>query len=259
MSGATPLDDPRLDQLLELARQARHLVVFTGAGISTESGIPDYRSPGGVWTKVDPPTLPEFLSGDQGRRRYWDYYREFFPVFQKARPNQGHLALGRLHAAGRLAGVITQNIDGLHQAGGVPAGRVWELHGNAFASACLGCGQYQTPTAQALEAYVGQGTIPVCPACGGPLKPRTISFGQSLDQRILDQAAQLCARADLLLVVGSSLVVTPAAQLPLLTLRAGGKLGIINQQPTALDSQAALTMPGPAGAILSWLAGRLHI
>ncbi|MFH1061100.1 MAG: Sir2 family NAD-dependent protein deacetylase, partial [Pseudomonadota bacterium] len=125
--------------LTALVRAARSLVVFTGAGISTESGIPDYRSPGGQWTQTSPPTLGEFRSGPAGQRRYWDYYREFFPVFLKARPNPGHLALGRLWAAGRLRGVVTQNIDGLHQAGGVDANAVWELHGNAFMSACLDC------------------------------------------------------------------------------------------------------------------------
>ena len=257
MNSPAPQPQPAWYQLLDLARQARSLAVFSGAGMSTESGIPDYRSPGGVWTKVEPPTLREFLSGLEGRRRYWDYYREFFPVFQRAKPHPGHLALGRLHAAGRLAGVVTQNVDGLHQAGGVPGERVWELHGNVFGSACLGCGRHEVATAQLLEACVVRGVIPQCPLCAGPLKPRTISFGQSLDRQLLAQAAELCSRADLLLVVGSSLVVTPAAELPRITLRQGGQVAILNQQPTNLDHQAAVVIPQPAGTVLSWMAEKL--
>lgn len=254
MSTATYSGDPELSLLLGLVRQAQNLVVFTGAGMSTESGIPDYRSPGGMWTKVEPPTLPEFLSGPQGRQRYWEYYREFFPVFQKAQPNAGHLALGRLYAAGRLQGVVTQNIDGLHQAGGVPAERVWELHGSAYTSVCLSCGRHEVKTELVLGEYIKRGEVPACPLCGGPIKPRTISFGQSLDQRVLSEAAQMCAQADLLLVVGSSLVVTPAADLPRLTLDSGGRLAIVNRQPTGLDRQASVVLARPAGEVLSWIA-----
>lgn len=243
-----------LTRLAGLWRGARSPLVFTGAGVSTQSGIPDYRSPGGQWTRIDPPTFGEFRAGEAGRRRYWRYYQEFFPVIGRARPNPGHLALARLAAAGRLAGVVTQNIDGLHQAAGLAADQVWELHGNAAVSACLDCGRHQAPTAELLARFEREGQAPLCPLCGGALKPRTISFGQNLDEAVLEGAAQACATADLLLVVGSSLVVTPAASLPGLCLEAGGRLAIVNLSPTHLDEQATVLIRAGAAETLAALA-----
>jgi len=230
---------------------ARKLVAFSGAGMSTESGIPDYRSPGGVWSRFQPPVLQEFLADEAARVRYWRFYQETFPAFAAAQPNPGHLALGRLYAQGRLAAVITQNIDGLHIRAGVPAKDVLELHGNAFASACLKCGGCQTQTADLLAGFLGTGLAPNCPRCGGPLKPQTISFGQSLDRALLERAARLAEEADLMLVMGSSLMVTPAADLPRLTLEGGGGLVIINHDPTHLDGSAKLVLRTPAGATLA--------
>jgi len=240
-----------LSRLVQLLEGSRRLVAFTGAGMSTESGIPDYRSPGGVWSRFRPPVIQEFLADHKARERYWRFYAETFPAFQEARPNPGHRALGRLHAEGRLAAVITQNIDGLHARGGVPAQDVLELHGGVFESACLGCGEHEAQTADLLEQFLADGQPPACPRCQGPLKPRTISFGQSLDGEVLERAAGLAAQADLMLVMGSSLVVTPAAQLPEITLAAGGGLIILNRDPTHLDSRADLVLRTPAGETLA--------
>jgi NAD-dependent deacetylase len=240
-----------VQRLAGLLAEARSPAAFTGAGMSTESGIPDYRSPGGVWERFQPPALAEFLASGRARARYWRFYQEFFPAFGEARPNPGHLALGRLYAAGRLAGVATQNIDGLHAAGGVPPEAVWELHGNVFTAGCLGCGAWEADTAELVAEFAASGRPPACGRCGGPVKPRTISFGQGLDRAVLEGAARLCRDADLLLVMGSSLAVTPAADLPRLTLEAGGRVAILNRTPTHLDGRAALVAREPAGAALA--------
>jgi NAD-dependent deacetylase len=237
--------------LAQLLAGAEKLVAFTGAGMSTESGISDYRSPGGAWSRFQPPVLQEFLADAGARERYWRFYQETFPAFEAARPNPGHLALGRLYAEGRLRAVITQNIDGLHIRGGVPAHDVLELHGDAFQSACLECGEFEADTSDLLAGFINSGQVPVCPSCGGPMKPRTISFGQSLDSALLERAAQLAGEADLLLVMGSSLMVTPAADLPRITLGAGGALVILNRDPTHLDDSAKLVLRTPAGATLA--------
>ncbi len=230
---------------------SRHLVAFSGAGMSTESGIPDFRSPGGIWSRHKPTMYHEFLASSEARRRYWRFYLEFFPGFARARPHQGHLALGSLFRAGRLEGVVTQNIDGLHQAAGVDPAAVVELHGNAFRTTCLDCHDYQVETSRVLERVSGGEAEPPCPRCGGRLKPATISFGQSLPSAALARASELCQGADLLLVIGSSLVVTPAADLPRLTLATGGKLAIINREPTPLDDQAVHLVRQPAGEALA--------
>jgi NAD-dependent deacetylase len=238
-------------ELADLMASAGRVVVFSGAGMSTESGIPDYRSPGGLWQRHQPPVYQEFLASDEARVRYWHFYREMYPAFAEAAPNQGHLALGRFYRAGKLRAVVTQNIDGLHQAGGVDPNDVVELHGSAGETECLDCRQHREPTAGVLERFAARGEAPLCPLCHGPLKPRTISFGQSLDQQDLERAAQLCGEADLLLVVGSSLVVTPAAELPRLTLAQSGRLAILNREPTPLDDRAALVLRQPAAPTLA--------
>ncbi|MCF8032651.1 MAG: Sir2 family NAD-dependent protein deacetylase [Desulfarculaceae bacterium] len=249
--------DQKIMDLARLVEQGRGLVVFSGAGMSTESGIPDYRSPGGIWERHRPVMYPEFKAHAWAREDYWRFYQEWFPGFGQAAPNAGHRALGRLHAAGLLRGVVTQNVDGLHQAGGVPSSAVVEVHGNVFDTACLnGCG-HQEPTAEVLERFTRGDKDPACPGCGGVLKPTTISFGQNLDPTALERAAQLCASANPLIVVGSSLVVTPAAELPLAALAAGGALAILNRDPTPLDERAALLFRRPAGEALDALAGAL--
>jgi len=246
--------DEKIAALARLVDQGKKLAVFTGAGMSTESGIPDYRSPGGIWERHKPVMFPDFMAHPWAREDYWRFYQEWFPGFGEAKPNPGHLALGRLWEAGLLKGVVTQNVDGLHQAGGVPASAVVEVHGNVFDTACIdGCG-HQEPTAEVLERFTRGDRDPICTNCGGSLKPTTISFGQMLNPAVLEQAAMLCAMADPLIVVGSSLVVTPAAELPLATLGRGGALAILNRDPTPLDERAALVFRRPAGEALDALA-----
>lgn len=237
--------------LARIIAGAKNMVAFTGAGMSTESGIEDYRSPGGLWSRFKPPAIQEFLADEAARERYWEFYRATFPAFEAAGPNPGHLALGRLYKEGRLNAVITQNIDGLHIRGSVPAEDVLELHGNSSQSACLSCGGSESSTADLLEAFKSTGQAPVCSHCGGPMKPRTISFGQSLDSALLERSAQLAMQADLMLVMGSSLTVSPAADLPRITLQAGGSLVILNRDPTHLDGLAKLVLRTPAGATLA--------
>lgn len=246
--------DEKIEKLADLVIQGGGLVVFTGAGMSTESGIPDYRSPGGIWSRHKPVDFSEFLESPEARQAYWRFYQEWYPGFTKAYPNQGHKALGRLWDAGLLTGVITQNVDGLHQAGGVPDKAVVELHGNVFETRCLDCGRFSEPTADVLGRFRKGHKDPTCPSCGGRLKPATISFGQDLNLRDLELARHLCCEAQPLVVVGSSLVVSPAAELPRYTLGLGHDLVIINQTLTHLDPKAKLLFRRPAGEALAALA-----
>lgn len=238
--------------LADLIGDSRNFVMFTGAGMSTESGIPDFRSPGGLWSRWTPPVFQDFLAKPEARHEYWRFYREMHGVLARAKPNAGHTALGRLFSAGKLKAVVTQNIDGLHQAGGVAGEAVVELHGAILETACVLCGGHREKTEEVLKQIEGEKDAdPACPVCGGPLKPATISFGQSLDEAVLKRAIDLCGQADLILVVGSSLVVQPAAGLPLLTLQNSGRLAIINRDPTPLDHLAALVVHEQSGPVLS--------
>jgi len=244
-----------MEALAKLIENSGNFVVFTGAGMSTESGIPDFRSPGGLWSRWNPPMFQEFMAKAEARSYYWRFYREMFKDLVKAKPNEGHLALGRLFAAGKLKAVVTQNVDGLHQAGGVSPEAVVELHGATALTTCFGCGRHRENTQDVLKRIENQENAdPACPLCGGPLKPATISFGQSLDEAVLKRAIDLCRDADLLLVVGSSLVVQPAAGLPLLTLQNGGRLAVINRESTPMDHLAAMVAHASAGPILSGAA-----
>lgn len=159
--------DEKIKQLADLVTQGGRLVVFTGAGMSTESGIPDYRSPGGIWSRHKPVLFEEFLESPEAREAYWRFYLEWYPGFTKAYPNPGHKALGRLWDAGLLTGVITQNVDSLHQAGGVPDRAVVQLHGNVFETTCLDCGHFSEPTADVLKRFRKGHKDPTCPSCGG--------------------------------------------------------------------------------------------
>ena len=246
--------DQKITQLADLVVQGGGLVVFTGAGMSTESGIPDYRSPGGIWSRHQPVLYPEFLASAEARGNYWRFYQEWYPGFVHAYPNPGHRALGRLWQAGLLTAVITQNVDGLHQSGGVPARAVVELHGNVFETRCLDCGRFREPTSQTLARFAKGEKDPTCPSCGGRLKPATISFGQDLNLRDLELARHLCSEAKPLVVVGSSLEVNPAAELPRYTLAQKGDLVIVNQTLTHLDPKARLVFRRPAGGALEALA-----
>jgi NAD-dependent protein deacetylase/lipoamidase len=234
--------------------QARRAVVFTGAGMSTESGIPDFRSPGGVWSKNQPVYYDEFLRSAKARFEYWRQKAEAADDFLRAEPNVGHHTIARWEQTGRIAGVITQNIDGLHQQAG--SGKVLELHGTARWIACVDCQERFEPL-PLIEAFRAQQAVPPCPTCGGRLKSATISFGQALPADVLDESAELAGSSDLFLAIGSSLVVYPAAGLPDLARRAGAKLVIINRDPTGQDAQAEAVIREPIGATLAQIDAAL--
>lgn len=214
---------------------ARSAVAFTGAGISTESGIPDFRSPGGIWATSQPVYYDEFLRSAAARQEYWRQKAVSHRDFIAATPNAGHRMLARWEQAGRLRGVITQNIDGLHQLAGTA--RLLELHGTARQVACLSCSARYDADAM-VTRFLAECQPPPCPGCGGLLKHATVSFGQSLPTDVLETAVQWSRDADLFLALGSSLVVQPAASLPMLAREQGARLVIINRDPTPLDSLA---------------------
>ncbi|HET8575745.1 MAG TPA: Sir2 family NAD-dependent protein deacetylase [Methylomirabilota bacterium] len=253
------MSDP-LETLAELVSAARRLVAFTGAGVSTESGIPDFRSPGGIWDRFDPNefTYQNFMASEAGRRRYWDLGKQTFPVIRRAEPNPAHHALVTLWRTGRLDCVITQNVDNLHQRAGLPPERVVELHGNATQARCLDCERpYDRAVIQ--EWLEGGVEVPLCdPPCGGVIKPRTIMFGEAMPRRELDEAERRARAADLFLVVGSSLVVYPAASMPLHAKQAGARLAIVNLSETPHDHHADLVIRGSAAAVLSAVVERIQ-
>jgi NAD-dependent deacetylase len=228
-------------------RSADAAVAFTGAGISTESGIPDFRSPQGIWSKASPVYFQDFLRSPAARQEYWRQKSIAHVDFAGARPNDGHRALAEWEMGGRLTGVITQNIDGLHQEAG--SRRVLELHGTAREIGCLTCGK-RFPADPWVLRYLETQTVPDCPECGGLLKHATISFGQALDEAVLEEALRLARECDLFLALGSSLVVQPAAGLPALAKENGAQLVIINRDPTPLDGIADLVIRETIGPTL---------
>jgi NAD-dependent deacetylase len=227
---------------------SRRGIAFTGAGISTESGIPDFRSPGGVWSRYQPVLFQDFLASEAARRQYWCMKKEGYREFKGAKPNDGHRALARLEDLGKLIAVITQNIDGLHQDAG--SRRVLELHGTSRHCVCLTCEARFDPdrVQEWLEAGVD---VPRCDQCGGLLKSATVSFGQALPVDVLTEAIELCMNTDLILAIGSSLVVEPAASLPLQAKQNGARLVIINRTETPLDPLADIVLHDSIGASLS--------
>jgi NAD-dependent deacetylase len=242
--------------LARFLTEARRAVAFTGAGISTESGVPDFRSPGGIWTRYRPVLFDDFLASESARRQYWRMKREGYHELRHARPNAGHRALARLEAAGRLEAVITQNIDGLHQDGG--SRRVIELHGTSRSCVCLGCALRYDP--DAIQARLEAGVdVPRCDSCGGLLKSATVSFGQPLPVDVLSEALALCAAADLVLTLGSSLVVEPAASLPLRAKQRGARVVIVNRTATPHDRVADLVIRDSIGPVLTRVLGHLGL
>ena len=233
-----------------MIRDAERIVAFTGAGISTESGIPDFRSPGGVWSRMKPIYFQDFVADEAMRREAWTRVFNRTAGWTGAWPNAGHHAVARLDDQKKLSAVITQNVDNLHQDSGIPASRVIELHGNASYATCLACGQrYEL---QDLEAgFVERGEIPVCTACGGLIKTATISFGQAMPQGAMVRAEEATVACDLFLVLGSSLVVYPAAGFPLLAKQNGATLVIVNREPTEMDGLADLVIHDEIGRVLS--------
>jgi NAD-dependent deacetylase len=236
------------DRIESFLRRAHRILVFTGAGISTGSGIPDFRGPKGIWTRYQPVYYQEFLSSEEKRVEYWQYKLETWAQFKDAQPNTTHRAIAELDSLGRVQAVITQNIDGLHQAAGSPEDRVLELHGTARWIECLSCGERSEP-AKAMRFFEEHRTPPVC-GCGGLLKPATISFGQPLDPEVMQRAAAEASRSDLVLALGSTLSVYPAAEIPLVAARRGTPYVIINQGPTEHDGIATLRIEADVAQVL---------
>jgi NAD-dependent deacetylase len=247
--------DAAIAALIALAQPARAIAAFTGAGISTESGIPDYRGPGGVWERNAPPTLQDFRQNFQTRRQYWAERRERYPNLRDTEPNSGHLALARLQAAGRMTYVITQNIDGLHQKAGSNPERTIELHGTAHRVRCLDCGT-SWPAAE-IQARLMSEPVPTCAVCGGMLRAATVLFGEALPEEALRRAFVAAQASDVMLVIGSSLVVRPAARIPEIGVASGARLAIINHEPTPLDGLADVIVRASAGVVLGTLADAL--
>ncbi len=240
--------DTTIAKVARWLAEAESAAAFTGAGVSTESGIPDFRSPGGVWATSTPVYFDDFLASAEARREYWRQKCSSHDDFAAARPNAGHEVLARWENGGRIRGVITQNIDGLHQEAG--SRDVLQLHGTARKIACLDC-ELLYEVEPLVAHFREHNAPPVCQACGGLLKHATISFGQMLPTNVLEKAETWSRQADLLLAMGSSLVVTPAALLPQLTKRHGGRLVIINRDETPLDSLADAVVRGSIGEALT--------
>jgi NAD-dependent deacetylase len=246
----------QLQDAVELLQEARQIVVLTGAGISTESGIPDFRSPGSIWQRQPPVSYHAFLADAQARRRYWQTRAQMLGQVQAARPNAAHRALVELERRQRLLGLLTQNFDGLHQDAGHDPARVLELHGTSREAACTLCGVRSSM--ELLQQRIEDGEIdPQCELCGGYLKAATILFGQSLAPEVLSQARAWCEECDLFLVVGSSLKVQPAANFPRVAVRREVPLIIVNLLPTPLDSYADVVLQEKAGLVLPQLLTNL--
>jgi NAD-dependent protein deacetylase/lipoamidase len=227
----------------------RRIVALTGAGISTESGIPDFRSPGGIWSQRQPVQYQDFVSSEESRLEDWDRRFEMLAFFQRAHPNAAHHALAQLSDLGLLHILITQNVDGLHQAAGVSEDRLIELHGNSTYATCLSCGARHELEPQ--RTNVGSGRSPACDRCGGLIKAAVISFGQQMPEMELGRAVEAAQNCDLFIVLGSSLVVHPAAQLPAIAVQSGAELVILNGEETSLDSFASTVIRTPLAQTFS--------
>jgi len=246
------MDD--IERLRDLIGSAQRIVAFTGAGISTESGIPDFRSPGGIWTRYKPIYFDDFMGSEEMRRESWRRKFATDEVMVKAEPNAGHRALAKLVEQGRMSAVITQNVDGLHQRSGIPDAKVIELHGNATYAACLDCG-HRCELEPIKKAFLGSGKLPLCAKCDGIVKTATISFGQAMPGIAMARAQDETMACDLFLVLGSSLVVYPAAGFPRLAKRKGAGLVIVNRDPTDQDSDADMVIHGEIGPTMSRAIG----
>jgi NAD-dependent deacetylase len=241
-------------RLRELIAASRRAVVFTGAGISTESGIPDFRSPGGIWSRHKPVYFDDFMASEARRRDYWRLKFLVDRDIREAKPNTGHLAVAKLVRSGKVGHVITQNVDGLHQASGIPEGQVIELHGNTTYATCLDCGK-RFELGPIRTAFERDESLPVCDRCRGIVKTATISFGQAMPPDAMRRAEEATLACDLFLAVGSSLVVYPAAGFPELARRSGARLVILNRDPTPLDALADLVLNTEIGPTLAAAVG----
>ncbi len=246
------------EALADLLRPARRVVVFTGAGISTESGIPDFRSPGGLWSQIKPITYQEFVADEDKRREAWTRAFSGIARWTGSQPNTGHRAVAALMGAGTVSAVITQNVDNLHQDGGADPERVIELHGNAGYATCLSCG-LRHELAELKGPFLEDGRLPACRDCGGIVKTAVISFGQALPKDAWVRAEDETLAADLYLVLGSSLTVFPAAGLPRMAWEAGTPLVIVNRDPTPLDRLATLSLREEIGPLMTAAVAQLGI
>jgi len=244
--------DPSISQLADWINHSIRTVILTGAGLSTESGIPDFRSPGGIWDRYNPEDFDyrNFMTRESAREKYWQMATEMYRTLKPARPNPAHLAIAELERLGKLDAVITQNIDGLHLKAGNSPEKIIEIHGSALSVTCQGCGQVYDR--DEIQRRLQEGLkVPYCDVCGKPLKPSTISFGQAMPERETSEAFRRASLADLFMVIGSSLVVHPAAALPGEAKRHKARLVIINRDPTPMDELADLILRGQAGSIMA--------
>ena len=227
-------------------RRRRDIVFFTGAGISTESGVPDFRSPGGIWTKYTPVYFDEFVGSEEARRRYWTMKKETHALYKNVEPNLGHYSIAAFEKRDRLLGLVTQNVDGLHAIAGVSPEKMVELHGTDRKITCLGCGKEFA--SEPIYLRLEENIFPApCDACGGLLKPATISFGQPMPEAAMRRAQEWSEAAEIFIVIGSSLAVQPAASFPVVAKRAGALLAIVNREPTPLDDLADCHFRGASG------------
>jgi len=248
--------EEQLKQIAQWITTSTRVVVFSGAGLSTESGIPDFRSPGGVWDRYNPEDFyfQNFLASENSREKYWQMATEMYEPIRKAQPNPAHLAISELEKLGKLDCIITQNIDGLHFKAGNSEEKVIQLHGTAIFVSCLSCKKrYDRDEIQ--ERIKNGLKAPRCDDCGGHLKPATISFGQSMPEKETQEAYHRSSTCDLFVVIGSSLVVQPAASMPLVAKRNGARLVIINRDPTAYDDMADIVIHGRAGPTMASILG----
>ena len=243
--------EPLADQVADLIVNSKRIVVFTGAGISTESGIPDFRSPGGLWDRFDPDdfTYQKFISNASSRRKQWQLlWKE--RLTGEVKPNPAHYAIAELNRLGKLDCVITQNVDNLHQKAGVPDDKVFELHGNMQWVVCLHCGQRYSLEQIRTRLEAGE-EVPDCETCHGILKPDIVLFGEALPEEVFSEATTHANNCDLFIVIGSTLIVYPAALMPSYAVDAGAKLVIINLSPTPMDDQATVLIRAKAGEAMS--------
>lgn len=246
-----------IEAVADMIAESNKIVVFTGAGFSTESGVPDFRSPGGVWDVFDPSelNLPNFLRYEDVREKYWRMHKMMWETIREAEPNAGHYAVTEIHRMGKLDCVITQNTDGLHQKAGVPEDMVLEIHGTMQWVDCLDCHQ-RYPRAHAHDKMLAGEKIPRCDSCNGLLKPSTVAFGQAMPERETRESEIRSSACDLFLAAGSSLVVYPAAQMPVLAKRSGAKLVILNLTATPHDDYADVVIAEKTGETLARIVAR---
>jgi len=242
----------------QIIKEAKKILIFSGAGMSTESGIPDFRSPGGVWSKYDPSDFyfDKIISSEKARERYWEMSTEFYDTMKDAVPNRAHLAIRAIEESGKLLAIVTQNIDNLHHKAGNSPERIIEIHGTAFSVSCLSCGKkYDRDDIQ--ERLNSGVKVPYCDDCAGILKPDTISFGQAMPEDKMADALMYARECDLCIVLGSSLVVYPAASVPVHAVQNGARLIIINRDETPLDAEADLVSHDSVSEALGQMVGEV--